>query len=71
MLSITLKRRPLLGRAGIEQLTNYDYPDIGLWHVSGAPFLPTKVGYQGPAGYVEALVLSSGEPWQAWQITSP
>ena len=26
MLSITLKRRPLLGRAGIEQLTNYDYP---------------------------------------------
>jgi len=28
MLSITLKRRPLPGRAGIEQLTNYDYPDV-------------------------------------------
>jgi len=32
VLSITLKRRPLPGRAGIEQLTNYDYPDVRLWH---------------------------------------
>ena len=33
MLSITLKRRPLPGRAGIEQLTNYDYPDVRFWHL--------------------------------------
>jgi len=31
VLSITLKRRPLLHRAAIEQLTNYDYPDVRLW----------------------------------------
>ncbi len=28
VLSITLTRRPLLDRAAIEQLTNYDYPDV-------------------------------------------
>jgi len=28
MLSITLTRRPLLGLARIEQLTNYDYPMV-------------------------------------------
>jgi hypothetical protein len=31
MLSITLKRCPLLGRARIEQLTNYNYPDVRFW----------------------------------------
>ena len=30
VLSITLTRRPLLDRAAIEQLTNYDYPDVRL-----------------------------------------
>jgi hypothetical protein len=30
-LSISLKRRPLLGRAAVEQLTNYDYPDVRFW----------------------------------------
>jgi hypothetical protein len=32
MLSVTLKRRPLLDRAGLEQLTNYDYPDVRSCH---------------------------------------
>jgi hypothetical protein len=34
MLSVTLKRRPLLDRAGIEQLTNYDYPRCPLLPLS-------------------------------------
>ncbi len=38
MLGIILKRRPLLGRAGIEQLTKYDCLDVRiLGHNSDIP----------------------------------
>jgi hypothetical protein len=33
VLGSTLKCRPLLGRAAIEQLTNDDYPDARLWQI--------------------------------------
>jgi hypothetical protein len=32
MLSVTLKRRPLLDCAGIEQPANYDHPDVRSCH---------------------------------------
>jgi hypothetical protein len=37
MLSITVKRHPLVGRTGIEQLTKYDCPDIRFLARTGPP----------------------------------
>ncbi len=49
VLSITLTRRPLLDRAAIEQLTNYDYPDVRLWQiVLQKSFCVTEDNFSGP-----------------------
>ena len=48
MLGIILKRRPLLGRAGIKQLTKYDCPDVRiLGHNSDIPARTPYVCFPG------------------------
>jgi len=82
-----LKRRPLLGRAGIEQLANYDYPDVGLWHKGEAQRCRLFGRYQGKSGrrghrvFVDAEVIRGGpllevaahsrEAWRAAPGSAP